>query len=343
MRPERAATTRLIAVARFAIVSLLIGSGYFLVRLHGPPPLGHALMQPLQISGAVLPLVLGLLLLLATGVATFLATRRREDPHARPLREEPLLPLASLPAARGASPLVALVGLEPGAGTTSLTFNLAVLASSLGKPVEGVRPRTLCLLSDGHIAKRLRLEPSLMRDHLELHAGRVTPDVVELAQHHGSGCDLLCVPRHVLATHPLRLLRRAVQPYYRAIIVDCAAADATLRAAGDEVADVVLYLTTTSRPNNPGIIKAVERMWALRRFGKRALVLNRLLASDRLDLDDGVIDFGAALPHDDEVQVADLTAVPWALSPTSPAGRELRALSQQLLPDLLNSESAPLR
>jgi hypothetical protein len=344
MRPERAPTTRLISIARFAIVSLVIGGGLLLVRLQGPPPLRRGLLLAIQVSGRVMPGVLGALILLGLGVATLVAIRRQgEQPRARPVREEPLLPLASLPGARGAAPLVALVGLDSGAGASSLAFNLAVLASSLGQPFNGVRPRTLCLLSDGHLTKRLGLDSGLLVDHLEVHAGRVTPDLVDLAQHHSSGCELLCVPVDFLATHQLRLLRRAVGPYYRAIIVDCAAADARLRTAGDEVADVVLYLTTASRRNNGDVTDAIGRMWALRRYGNRALVVNRLLASDRIDFEDSAIDFGAALPHDDEVQIADLTAVPWALSPTSPAGGELRALVQQILPDLLRTESSAVR
>lgn len=338
MRPERAAKARLIAVVRFAIISVAIGNGLFVVRLYGPPPVRRGLLQAIQLSGAVSAGALGVLLVVAVVVAILVAARQRNHPRARPLREEPLLPFEPrVPAARGPCPLVALVGLEPGAGTTSLAFNLAVLASVLGQPADGVRPRALCLLSDGRLTKRLGLQSSLLVDHLEAHPGRVTPDVVDVARHHSSGCELLCVPREMLAAHQLRLLRRAVQPYYRVIIVDCAAADTRLRAAGDEDANVVLYVTTTSGANDGAIREALERMWDLRRYGNRALVLNRLWASDRVHFGEAVIDFGAALPHDDEVQVADLTAVPWALSPTSPAGSELRALAKQLMPDLLRA------
>ena len=70
MRPERAAKARLIAVVRFAIISLAIGSGLFVVRLYGPPPVRRGLLQAIQLSGAVSAGALGVLLVVAGVVWT---------------------------------------------------------------------------------------------------------------------------------------------------------------------------------------------------------------------------------------------------------------------------------
>ncbi len=190
--------------------------------------------------------------MVVVALATVAVMTRLPDWHeASATEEEPLLPTPGAPRARGRSPLIGFVDLEPRAGASSIAFNLAVLAAVEGRSLAGMdgitrRPRPLCLLSEGQLTEALGLESDPWRVHLDANSGRVVEDLVDLAVRHPSGCELLCVPRGHVARHQLRLLRLALDRQYDLVVVDCSTIDVDLREGAEDTADVLVAVGLAS-------------------------------------------------------------------------------------------------
>src|SRR5581483_8827452 len=84
--------------------------------------------------------------------------------------EEPLLPDPVLPVARAAVPIISFSDLEPGAGATSITFNLGVLLATEGQSRDPARrPRPICLLAEGELTAQLGVSPDDLLRYLDDH------------------------------------------------------------------------------------------------------------------------------------------------------------------------------
>jgi hypothetical protein len=255
--------------------------------------------------------------------------------------EEPLLPRPTAPRARGRSPLIGFVDLEPSAGASSLAFNLAVLAAVEGRPlaVEGGtarRPRPLCLLSEGQLTEALGLESDPWRLHLDRNSGRVVEDLVDLALRHPSGCELLSVPPGRVARHQLRLLRQALDRHYDLVVVDCSTIDADLREGVEDTADVLVAVALASPRSADAAARVVEGAWRRARLATTVLLTNQVRAQDSLPSELPSFASTAVLPHEHVIPEADRRGLPWSLLPGCSAGRVLRELAAQLLPDMLS-------
>jgi Mrp family chromosome partitioning ATPase len=278
------------------------------------------------------------LLVIVVVAATAVTARRPDLDEGSAIEEEPFLPEPTAPAIRGRCPVV---GLEPGAGASSFAFNLAVVAAAEGLVVEdgaARRPRPLCLLSEGELADRLGLDPGPLERHLRRHSGLIGDELVDVTTRHLSGCELLCVPRGMVARHQLRLLGMAIGRHYDLIVVDAAFDDDNLRVAVEDVADVLVAVTLPSVQSAEAGTRLLEggRRWRLATIG---LLVNRSRVRTRpLDL---ALGFGhlAAFPDEPFVAEADLRAVPWSLAPSSSCRRVMLRFARRLLPGLFEEDA----
>lgn len=280
-------------------------------------------------------------LVLAVVAATAVTARLRDQDEGSAIEEEPFLPEPTAPPIRGRCPVVGFAGLEPGAGASSLAFNLAVVAAAEGLVVEdgaARRPRPLCLLSEGELTGRLGLDPGPLERHLHRHSGLIGDELVDVTTRHLSGCELLCVPRGMVARHQLRLLGMAVGRHYDVIVVDAAFDDDNLRVAVEDVADVLVAVTLPSVQSAEAASRLLEggRRWRLATIG---LLVNRSRVRTRpLDLALGFAHL-AAFPDEPFVAEADLRAVPWSLAPNSSCRRVMLRFARRLLPGLFEEDA----
>jgi hypothetical protein len=292
--------------------------------------------------------VLDVAALVSTGIVTFLVVlavaavalmTRLPDWHEESAsEEEPFLPEPSAPPSRGRSSLIGFSNLEPGAGASTLAFNLAVLVAAEGIVLarEGVarRPRPLCLLSDGELTGALGLDPGPLERHLDRHSGRIGDDLVDVATRHPSGCELLCIPRGRMGRHQLRLLRLAFGSHYDLIVVDAAYDDSDLRVGVEDTADVLVAVTLPSLRSAEAATRLLEGAGRGLRLATTVLLVNGTRAETRpVEL---ALGFGhlAAFPNEHLVAEADLRGVPWSLAPDSTCRRVLLRFAHRLLPGL---------
>lgn len=261
--------------------------------------------------------------------------------------EEPYLPAPRAPRLRGRSLLVTFLDLEPGAGASSLAFNLAVLVAMEGRPVEQEgelrQPRSLCLLSQGQITRALDLAPEPMAHHLDRNSGRVVEDLIDLAWRHPTGCEMLCLPPGRVGRHQLRLLRHALDRHYDLVVVDCNVLDSTLREGVEDTSDALLAAALPSSRSHDAATRLLETRLRGSRLATTVLVLNQVRADDR-EMEELTAGFGYAafFPYEHLIPEADRRGLPWALAPEPACGRVLRQLAHRLLPELLQEEGAHL-
>ena len=281
------------------------------------------------------PISAGVLILLA--VTAVLALMLLPEARDQAPFEEPWLPLPNVAAVHGRAAMVGLIGLENGAGSSTLAHNLAVLVATEGTCREDAsprrKPRPLCLLSEGPLTDSLGLDAKPLRQHIETHGGRVAEEVVDFAWRHPSGCELLCVPLGVIDRHRLRLLRLAVERHYDLIVVDACVKDPWLRAAAEDVSDALVLVGLPTEASFAAAASAAERLRMRHLLPRTALLLNRVHGSTTQEQ---LQPFGhyALVPEDPAITAIGEAQLPWALLPDSPAAFQLRSLSSQLLPDV---------
>ena len=286
-------------------------------------------------------LVTAVTLLVLPLVATAVVGRLPNWPDESASEEEPYLPKPTAPRCRGRCPLIGFMDLEPGAGASSIAFNLAVLTAVEGRPLtaDGTarRPRPLCLLSEGQLTEVLDMDSDPVECHLDQNLGRIAEDLVDAAVRHPSGCELLCLPRGRVGRHQLRLLRLALDRYYDLVVVDCTAIDVDLREGVEDTADVLVAVSLPSLRSADAGACLLEGTATGSRLASTVLLINQARAQPHL-LDELAIGFGhrAVLPHDHLVPEADRRALPWSLAPNCVSGRLLHEFAGQLLPDLFH-------
>ena len=337
-RPRRPAVSRSTAV--FVFASFVVVAAIRVLEL-APPPYGPAATGLVRGVGPVSAVVAVLLLVLAVAATAALRGRPRE--FAIDGAEEPLLAQPRLPKSRARCPLIGFIDLEPGAGATTIAFNLGVLLATEGTPrLEGGRPRRprpLCLLAEGPLSEALGLDAEAMREHLATYPGRVTEDLTDLAVRHPSGCELLCVPRGQMGRHQLRLLRDAVERYYDAVIVDCSSADNWLREGVEDVSDAIVLVGLPSAVSAEAAVRGAERALAGHRLATTALLVNRIRANQDLPepMTAGFENL-AQIPDDGAIAPSDRQGIPWCVEALSAASWQLRQIASSLLPDIFVQE-----
>lgn len=280
-------------------------------------------------------------LVLAVVAATAVTARLRDQDEGSAIEEEPLLPQPTAPPIRGRCPLVGFEGLESGAGASGFAFNLAVVVAAEGLVVEDGavrRPRSLCLLSEGELTARLGLDPGPLERHLHRHSGLIGDELVDITTRHLSGCELLCVPRGMVARHQLRLLGMAIGRHYDLIVVDAAFDDDNLRVAVEDVADVLVAVTLPSLQSAEAATRLLEGGRRSRLTTTGLLVNRSRVKTQPADL---ALGFGylAAFPDNPFVAEADLRAVPWSLAPNSSCRRLMLRFARRLLPGLFEEHA----
>lgn len=249
------------------------------------------------------------------------------DPYAR--AEEPLLPQPILPACRRKSPMIVLCALEPGSGSSTLAFNLANAATVQG--TEQRRP--VALLRAGELTQRLGLEPAPLSSYLAAHPVSVDDALVELAQRHVCGCELLAVGEGDLNGQRLRLMLPVLRRFYDLIVLDCPTDDRWLTDVAVEVADLTLLIARPSTSSASQAAAWADHAWDRGIEGKIALGLN-LMSGHRHFPDSLLGEFRHQLwiPEDRIVSEGDRQGLPWVLRWESSARPVIeRALEQLLL------------
>ena len=336
--PRMPAVSRSTAVFMFGSLLAVVAIRLFELA---PAPYGPAASGLLRAVGPISAVVAVLLLAFAVAAAAALRGRPREMAAAG--EEEPLLAEPRLPKSRARCPLISFVDLEPGAGASTIAFNLGVLFATEGSPrLEGGRPRRprpLCLLAEGALTEALGLDPEPLREHLATYPGRVTQDIIDLAVRQPSGCELLCVPRGQMGRHQLRLLRDAVERYYDALIVDCSSADSWLREGVEDVSDAIVLVALPDSVSAEAAVRGAERALAGHRLATMALLVNRIRAKQ--DLPEPMtagFENVAQIPDDRVIAPSDRQGMPWCLLALSSASRQLRQIATSLLPDVFIEE-----
>jgi Flp pilus assembly CpaE family ATPase len=305
------------------IVILLLGLAAILAATLGGGPVAARVL-----AVTWLPALIVAILLAALAVAVGWAFPwPAADPYAPD--EEPLLPQSVLPSCRRKSPLIALHALEPGAGSTTLAFNLAV-----GAAVQGTEQRRpLALLRAGELTQRLGLHPAPLSSYLVAHPVSVDDSLVELASRNFSGCELLCFADGDLNGQRLRLMRPVLRRFYDLIVLDCPTDDRWLTDVAVEVSDLMLLVAQPTASSASQAAGWADRAWDRGLEGKIALWLNRVEAHRRLpDPVLGEFRHQAWMPADPVLGEADRQGLPWVLRWESAARPLLQGALAQLLP-----------
>ncbi len=295
-------------------------------------PDGGTTVAALEAVALPVALLAGCLLIGAVGTVVLQSSRTR--PQSERAVEEPLIARPRMPAIRRDHPLIALVGLTPRSGTSTLAANLAILVATEGRlrtdPAR--RPRTLCLLNRVDGPGRLRLDENAFRGYLTNHPATAHDDVVELAVSHPSGAEFLSCGDGGPNGFQLRQILPVLRRYYDLIVFDVPVRDRWLSDAAIELADAVLLITLPSLDAAAATGRWSERIWGLGFEGKTILIPNARTVADR-PVVRHPLEFLFELPEEPEIAESDGRGVPWALG-TSNGSRQFRAGCRLLLPGL---------
>lgn len=295
------------------------------------------LLSAALVGGGIGARVLALAWLPALVIAVLLATMAvavgwafpwpAADPYAP--AEEPLLPQPILPACHRKSPMIVLHALEPGSGSSTLAFNLAVGATVQGSE----QRRPLALLRAGELTDRLGLDPAPLSSFLAAHPVSVDDALVELAERHVCGCELLVIGDGDLNGQRLRLLLPVLRRFYDLIALDCPTDDRWLTDVAVEVADLTLLVAQPSTRSASQAAAWGARVWDRGIEGKIALGLNRV--AGRTPFHDSLLrEFRHQIwiPEDRVIAESDREGLPWVLRWESSARRVTETALEQLLP-----------
>jgi hypothetical protein len=271
----------------------------------------------------------------------WLAVRARSaDPLAATAgAEEPMLSTGNLMPCRSRAPVVALAGLEPGSGVTTLAFNLAVALVAHGhvSSQEEVRlPRPACLLVEGPLTEALRLSPEPLEEYVGRHPYQVGAELVNLADRHPSGCELFCLAAEGRSRESLRLLVPELTRHYDAVLVDGGSGERQLVDVATDLGDALLLVAMPTAASVESAGLWIERIWSLGLESKTALLLNRVTAWPRppRELSLAFL-YQAQLPDEPTVLALDQDGLPWSTDGRLRLAARLGDLVRQLFPTLV--------
>ncbi len=321
---------------RRAVVILLAAGAVWSGSLLPPPwgPLHRAALA--AVRGPAL--AISLVLVVAAGV--WLAPRRRGGDEATAVDgDEPMLRQPAMMPCRSARPIAVVTGLTPGAGASTIAFNLAVTLAVDGRLCDGghVRAcRPVCLLRDGAIAEALDLRPRVAAEYLAAHSHRVDAGVVNLATRHPSGCELLCLPADDPPVGDLPQLVAELARRYDAVVVDGGLGERRVLDVVVELAEALILVGLAHASCVSPAGRWIELVWALGLQDRTGLLVNRVSAGSPSPRELQIAFLhGAELPDDPRVARSDREGVPWSLDRRLAASRHLAEAASQIFPALL--------
>src|SRR5438105_6633846 len=187
------------------------------------------------------PALILALLLIAVATAIGFTLPQPAMLSGKPAQPEPVVPTSTVPECRRKPPVISVHGLEARAGCTSIAFNLAVEVAAAGL-IDGRRPRPICLLRAGPLTSTVGLDPRPFSEYCRSRMATFGEDVIDLAERHPSGCEILCVPDGVLDGHRLRLLIGELRRFYDLILIDCPPGDRWLTDSAFDSSEVSLLI-----------------------------------------------------------------------------------------------------
>ena len=281
---------------------------------------------------AWLPAVVLSLLLIGAAVAIEFALPRPMSLSADAAVPEPVVPQPMIPQCRRKPAIISVHGLEGQAGCTSIAFNLAVEVATVGL-VDGRRPRPVCVLRSGSLTSTVGLDPGPFTDYCRSHLATVGEDVIELAERHPSGCEVLCISDGALDGHRLRLLVSALRQFYDLILIDCPPGDRWLTDSAFDASEVSLLIGLSTAESARAAVPWSDTSWQYGLDSRFALLVNRVSAGTEIP---GLLAAAfanvALIPED--VSRGNALELPWVLRPESRAGGAITEIARRLVPDL---------
>src|SRR5579859_4373121 len=260
------------------------------IRIAAALAMGVALAIAAAISSDTIPVVDGLLAwswvpavilaLLLIGVAAAIGFTLPQPAtlSGKPAQPEPVIPSPTVPECRRKPPVISVHGLESQAGCTSIAFNLAVELAVAGM-IDGRRPRPICLLRAGALTSTVGLDPKPFTDYCRSHMATVGDEVIDLAERHPSGCEVLCVADGVLDGHRLRLLVSVLRRFYDLVVIDCPPGDRWLTDSAFDASEVSLLVGKPTEQSAAAATPWSEMSWRYGLDARFGLLVNRVSAS----------------------------------------------------------------
>ena len=253
-----------------------------------------------------------------------------------PAQPEPVVPSPTVPECRRKPPVISVHGLESQAGCTSIAFNLGVEVAAAGM-TNGRRPRPICLLRAGPLTSTVGLDPKPFTDYCRSHMATVGDQVIEFAERHPSGCEVLCVADGVLDGHRLRLLISVLRRFYDLVVIDCPPGDRWLTDSAFDASEVSLLVGLPSQQSATAAVPWSDMSWRYGLDARFGLLINRVSAKSTIpQLLPAAFANRALIPED--AVTSNPMELPWVLRPDSRAGQALSELAAMLVPDLAAKE-----
>jgi len=282
------------------------------------------------------PAVILALLLIALATAIGFTLPQPAILSRKPAQPEPVVPRPTVPECRRKPPVISVHGLEPQAGCTSIAFNLAVEVAAAGM-IDGRRPRPICLLRAGALTSTVGLDPKPFTDYCRSHMATVGDEVIEFAERHPSGCEVLCVADGVLDGHRLRLLVSVLRRFYDLVVIDCPPGDRWLTDSAFDASEVSLLVGLPSEQSAAAAVPWSDMSWRYGLDARFGLLVNRVSARSKVpQLLLATFANRAFIPED--TVTSNPMELPWVLRPDSRTGRALSELAAILVPDLAAKE-----
>jgi len=290
------------------------------------------------LASSWVPAVILSVLLVGAAVGIALALPRSRPPSGESTGPEPVIARPTIPEVRRKPAIISIHGLEAQAGCTSLAFNLAVEMAAAGL-VDGRRPRPICVVRAGPLSSTVGLDPKPFTDYCRSHMAAVGDEVIELAERHPSGCEVLCVADGVLDGHRLRLLSSVLRRFYDVVVLDCPPGDRWLTDSAFDASEVSLLVGLPSEESAKAVLPWSESSWRYGLDARFGLIVNRVSARTSIpELLPASFANLALIPED--AAAGNALELPWVLRPESRAGRAITELAARLVPDVAAKESS---
>ena len=290
------------------------------------------------LASSWVPAVILSVLLVGAAVGIALALPRSRPPSGESTGPEPVIARPTIPEVRRKPAIISIHGLEAQAGCTSLAFNLAVELAAAGL-VDGRRPRPICVVRAGPLSSTVGLDPKPFTDYCRSHMAAVGDEVIELAERHPSGCEVLCVADGVLDGHRLRLLSSVLRRFYDVVVLDCPPGDRWLTDSAFDASEVSLLVGLPSDESAKAVLPWSDSSWRYGLDARFGLIVNRVSARTSIpELLPAAFANLALIPED--AVAGNALELPWVLRPESRAGRAIAELAARLVPDVAAKDSS---
>jgi hypothetical protein len=290
------------------------------------------------LASSWVPAVILSVLLVGSAVGIAIVLPRSRHPSGESTGPEPVIARPTTPEVRRKPAIISIHGLEAQAGCTSLAFNLAVELAAAGL-VDGRRPRPICVVRAGPLSSTVGLDPKPFTDYCRSHMAAVGDEVIELAERHPSGCEVLCVADGVLDGHRLRLLSSVLRRFYDVVVLDCPPGDRWLTDSAFDASEVSLLVGLPSDESAKAVLPWSDSSWRYGLDARFGLIVNRVSARTSIpELLPAAFANLALIPED--AAAGNALELPWVLRPESRAGRAITGLAARLVPDLAAKESS---